>query len=181
MVLAVGVNGELGDSSRPDGLPWERNPEDMKHFASLTKGNVVVYGGNTFRQFQKMGMENGLPDRHNYVLSSEISEMSKTGYNNLYVNYNMEHTCRLGNLPWILSRLQMYKVCNKEVFVIGGKSIYEQLHRYCDKVYLTRINQEFPQANVRIDLAFLKDFKLVGIKNLNDYSKVEMYEREVLI
>lgn len=163
MILACGLNGELGQTSSPDGLPWSKNPEDMKMFRELTTGNVVVYGGNTFRQFQKMGMENGLPDRDNYVISRDHSRQDE------YILSGsmkvMEYLLRIGY--W-----------ERPVFIIGGKSIYNQLHPYCDKVYLTRINQEYPEADVKISLDFLCDFGIIEEWTLNDYSHVEVWERK---
>ncbi|AUR94167.1 dihydrofolate reductase [Vibrio phage 1.193.O._10N.286.52.C6] len=163
MILACGLNGEIGNTSRPDGLPWDKNPDDLKHFSSLTKGNVVVMGGNTFRQLQDIGFENGLPDRDNYVISRDHSRDDE------YVQSGsmkcMEYLLRVGY--W-----------ERDVFIIGGKSIYSQLHPYCDRVYLTRIDKAFPDADVRINLDFLCNFAIISRKKLNEYSHVEVWERK---
>lgn len=163
MILATGLNGELGCSTSPDGLPWSRNPEDMKFFKDMTTGNVVVYGGNTFRQFQKMGMEFGLPKRKNLVISNNITQDFR------------------GSDVQILSLEDIIRIqeFSEEFFwVIGGESIYNQLHPYCDKIYLTRINKEFPEADVKMSLDFLRDFAIISTKTLNDYSHVEVWERK---
>lgn len=162
MILACGLNGEIGDTSRPDGLPWSHNKDDMKYFASLTKGKVVVMGGNTFRQLQDIGFEDGLPNRDNYVVSRDHSR------NDEYVQSGsmkcMDYLLRVGY--W-----------ERDVFIIGGKSIYNQLHSYCDRVYLTRINKTFPDADVRINVDFLSEFAIISRKVLNEYSHVEVWER----
>ncbi|CAM0058317.1 dihydrofolate reductase [Vibrio phage K406] len=163
MILATSNDLAIGDTSRPDGLPWERNPEDMKFFKETTKDSVVVMGGNTFRQLQDIGFENGLPDRDNYVVSRDHSR------NDEYVQSGsmkcMEYLLRVGY--W-----------ERDVFIIGGKSIYSQLHPYCDRVYLTRINKNFPDADVRINLDFLCDYSIISNKKLNEYSHVEVWERK---
>lgn len=171
MILATGLNGELGQTSSPNGLPWKHNPEDMKFFKKMTKGTVVVMGGNTFRQLQEIGFENGIPDRKNVVLSS--SGGNYLGLNRRIVNH-------VSDFDWLISEGFNYfnSFADLEVFIIGGKSIYNQFHQYCDKVYLTRINQEFPDADVKINLAFLEDFDMIETIPLNDYSKVEVYKRK---
>lgn len=166
MILATGLNGELGQTSSPNGLPWKHNPDDMKMFRELTTGNVVVYGGNTFRQFQKMGMKYGLPNRTNVIVSRK-HHLTDTD-NNVYVQ-DIQETVDLIQDTWF--------TLLEDVFIIGGKSIYNQLHQHCDKVYLTRINQEFPDADVKIDLDFLRDFGLSEIRELNTYSQLEIHER----
>lgn len=163
MILACGLNGEIGCSTSHDGLPWSKNKEDLTHFQKMTTGNVVVYGGNTFRQFQKMGMENGLPDRDNYVISRDHSRQDE------YI--------QSGGMK-IMEYLLRIDYWERPVFIIGGKAIYDQLHPHCDKVYLTRINQEFPEADVRISLDFLQDFDIISTKVLNNYSHVEVWERK---
>lgn len=166
MILACGLNGEVGQTSSPDGLPWSRNSDDMKFFKEMTTGNIVVYGGNTFRQFQKMGMEYGLPNRMNWVLTSDE--------NSVPFSYNL---CSIDSLDKLKRGVGLYKG-HEDLWIIGGKSIYDQLHPYCDKVYLTRINQEFPEADVKISLDFLQDFDIISTKVLNNYSHVEVWERK---
>jgi len=166
MILATGLNGELGQTSSPNGLPWKHNPDDMKMFRELTTGNIVVYGGNTFRQFQKMGMEYGLPNRMNWVLTSDK--------NSVPFSYNL---CSINSLDKLKRGLELYKG-TEHLWIIGGKSIYEQLNPYCDKVYLTRINQDFPEADVKISLDFLRDFDIIERIPLNDYSEVEVWQRK---
>lgn len=170
MLLACGLNGELGQTSSPDGLPWSKNTDDMKFFKRMTKGNVVVMGGNTFRQLQGIGFENGLPERDNLVVTSNENKIS--------LIYDEEYYCQVESLEYIVHFLRLQNRHDNPIFIIGGKSIYEQLHPYCDKVYLTRINQDFPDADVRINLDFLEDFKIVDKIPLNDYSEVEVWERK---
>ncbi|AUR93358.1 dihydrofolate reductase [Vibrio phage 1.187.O._10N.286.49.F1] len=172
MILACGLNDEIGNTSRPDGLPWERNPEDMKFFKETTKGNVVVMGGNTFRQLRDIGFESGLPNRINWVLTSEVPKLDKLGYRNIGTYFNKVNT------PYLKANLEILKTFKQEIFIIGGKSIYQQLHPYCDRVYLTRINKTFPDADIKISLDFLSEFDIVNTKKLNEYSHVDVWERK---
>ena len=172
MILATSNDLAIGDTSRPDGLPWDKNPEDLAWFSSLTKGSVVVMGGNTFRQLQDIGFKNGLPRRINWVLTSEVPELDKVGYR------NVDTHCWKVNTPYLKTNLEVLKIFTPETFIIGGKSIYSQLHPYCDRVYLTRIDKDYPDADVRINLDFLCDYSIVSDKKLNEYSHVEVWERK---
>ena len=165
-ILAVGANGELGCSSTESGLPWDKNPEDMKYFRDQTLGKVVVYGGNTFRQFQKMGMENGLPKRFNYVVTSQGRGQQDGGY--VKVDFDTLKGC-------IISGDSVFNY--KDTFIIGGKSVYNQLHPYCEEVHLTRIKKAFPDADVKINLDWLCDFDIISTTKLNEYSEVEVWRR----
>ena len=169
MILAVSNDLAIGNTSRPDGLPWSHNKEDMKFFKDTTEGNVVVMGGNTFRQLQDIGFENGLPDRENIVMTRDTilldSEDSDVWF------YPFEDVQQI-----LIKAPKDY--FDDEFFIIGGRSIYEQLHPYCDRVYLTRISKTFPDADVKISLDFLSKFVIVDTKVLNDYSHVEVWERK---
>ncbi|CAM0056289.1 dihydrofolate reductase [Vibrio phage 184E37-3b] len=167
MILACGLNGEIGDTSRPDGLPWSYNKDDMKFFKETTEGGKVLVGRGTYTGFQKMGMKDGLPNRKHFVLTSRVGLKDKAHV--IYVNNNT-HLKKL---------LHLHKGNNLEnLWVIGGRSIYEQLHPYCDRVYLTRINKAYPDADVRINLDFLCDYSILSNKKLNEYSHVGVWERK---
>jgi dihydrofolate reductase len=159
MILACGLNGEIGDTSRVDGLPW-KNPEDLKFFKNTTETHTVIMGGNTFKNIP---FEDGFPRRKNIILSKNRKYLGK-------------RCLQLHNKFELLQYVNSHS--NEEIFIIGGKSIYEQLHHYCERVYLTRINQEFPQADVKICLDFLKDYEIINTNTLNVYSYVEVWERK---
>lgn len=159
LIAAVGLNGELGQTSSPDGLPWS-NPEDLKFFKSTTETHTVLMGRKTF---DSIPFADGFPRRKNLILSCNGEYLGK-------------RCLQLRNCPEFLDYVRQRP--EEEIFIIGGKSIYDQLHQYCDKVYLTRINQEFPDADVIMDLSWLDNFELVDRLPLNDYSEVEVYTRK---
>ncbi|AGG57948.1 dihydrofolate reductase [Vibrio phage helene 12B3] len=158
-ILCVGLNGELGDTSRPDGLPWD-NPEDLKFFKTITETNTVLMGGNTF---DSIPFEDGFPRRKNLILSKNREYLGK-------------RCLQLRNKFEFLQYAEDHN--NEEIFIIGGKSIYEQLHPYCDRIYLTRINKDYPDADVKISLDFLSEFVKIEESQLNEYSHVEVWERK---
>lgn len=170
MILAVSNDFAIGDTSRPDGLPWGKNKEDLQHFASLTKGNVVIMGGNTFRQLQDISFENGLPDRDNLVMTRDEDKVE--------LIYDEDYYCQVEEEDYVRRFLRLHHKHDNDIFIIGGASIYQQLHPHCERVYLTCINKTFPDADVRINLDFLCNFAIISRKKLNEYSHVEVWERK---
>ncbi|AUR84834.1 dihydrofolate reductase [Vibrio phage 1.063.O._10N.261.45.C7] len=171
MIMALGLNNELGSTTTPDGLPWERNLEDMKYFRDQTLGSTVIYGKTTYKSFIRLGMEDGLPQRVNWVLSNDVNPLSKVGY--LTVGTNTKFV----NLQWLTSWMRLL-TSTEDLWIIGGKSIYDQLHPYAEEVHITRINQDFLDADVYLDTSWLCDFEKVKEVPLNDYSHVEIYKRK---
>lgn len=175
MIFALGKSNELGSNSTPDGLPWtERNVEDLKYFKTCTLGKTVVYGKNTYKSFLRLSMSDGLPQRVNWVLSNDVNPICKLGYITAGTN------TKLVNMSWLTSWMSLLS-STEDIWIIGGKSIYDQLHSYAEEVHITRINQDFPDADVYLDTSWLSDFELVEELPLNDYSHVEIYKRKEFV
>ena len=168
-VLCVGRNGELGDSKRPDGLPWENNKEDLNSFKSKTLGSTVVMGRKTFRQLQDIGLECGLPSRVNIVMTKDEELLDSDDLGVIFYTF--------------ADVQQLFLEISKGYFeddfwVIGGKSIYDQCMPYVEEVHITRIDKDFPEADTYMDLNFLREFELQRLTELNDYSIVYVYKRK---
>lgn len=105
-----------------NGLPWDF-PEDLKYFRKITTGHAVLMGYNTYLSiYNKLGK--GLPNRINYVLTTE-TEIPGDGI-------------IVSDLEALLNK---YK--DEELFVIGGRSVYQQFIDIADKLYITRIKGDF--------------------------------------
>ncbi len=170
-VLCVGRNGELGDSKRPDGLPWENNKEDLNYFKSKTLGSTVVMGRKTFQQLEGIGLSDGLPQRINWVLTSTVTNSDKLGYRTVGTNSKYVSEQYLKSWLKLSGELEDY-------WIIGGKSIYNQCMPYVEEVHITMIDKDFPEADTRMDLNFLREFELQSLTELNDYSTVYVYKRK---
>ena len=121
-IVAVDVNWGIGYK----GQLLERIPDDLKYFKQLTEDNIVIMGKNTWDSLPFKP----LPNRVNIVLSRSITPCA-TFYNSTNTS-----TYFTNQIPW--EKFQTYK----EVFVIGGGSIYEQLLPFCDRIYVTKIYKE---------------------------------------
>lgn len=97
-------------------------PADMKFFRTATTGKVVVMGRKTLESFP-----NGLPlkNRTNIVMTRDE-------------NYRVKDAVIVHSVEELLEELKKYD--SREVFVIGGDSVYNQLLDYCDTAYVTKID-----------------------------------------
>jgi dihydrofolate reductase len=100
-------------------------PSDMKNFRAVTGGNVIIMGRKTLESFP-----NGLPlkNRVNIVLSK-----------NAQASGNGEIVVR--SVEEALEEASKYE--DKEIYVIGGASIYKQFLPYCTKAIITKIDHAY--------------------------------------
>lgn len=115
----IGLNGIM---------PWGHIKEDMEFFKKTTLGFPVIMGRITFESLKNKT----LPNRKNIVISSKINEEYLNKYDNLSYEYSFENT---------LSKLLFEK--QKQIFIIGGESIYKKAINYADIIYLTHINKNY--------------------------------------
>ena len=125
IIVAIGVNNVIG---KGNDLPWHY-PEDLKYFKKVTQNHSVFMGSNTFLSiYGRLGKP--LPKRTNYVLTYE-NELPG------------------GAIPI----KDLSELPDEEIFVIGGKMIYEMMLPLADKLYITHVKNVhegdvfFPQIN----------------------------------
>lgn len=143
MIAAIGKNRELGKDNK---LLWHIG-EDFKRFKELTLNSVVIMGRKTYESLPEKFRP--LPNRTNIVITRNRA-LSPSG-------------CLASNS--IEEALEKAKKFNKKIFIIGGASIYQQGIKYADKLYLTLVNQEFPEAD-----AFFPDY--------SDFKKIVKEEKK---
>lgn len=124
IIVAVAHDGAIG---RKGALPWHL-PEDLRHFKRLTKGHTMLMGLNTF-----ISLPGVLPKRKHIVIADDP-------------NYSYDHpdvvVCHE-----LFSELEKAKAAEEEIFIIGGGSIYRQGMPYADRLYLTWIDADIPDAD----------------------------------
>ncbi len=121
MIVAVDNNWAIGCSNRL----LVRIPNDHKMFRQMTTGKVVVLGRKTLETFPQ-----GLPlkNRTNIILSRNE-------------RYQVKDAHIVHSLEELLRKLDQYDT--KDVFIIGGESIYRMMLPYCDTVHVTRIDHAY--------------------------------------
>ena len=107
-------------------------PKDQKFFKLKTIGNVVVMGRKTFESIKMKP----LPYRINIVISSreDIKEMANG--DNLLV----------GSLNQVRNMIKDLEP-TKDIYIIGGSSIYNEFIDECDRVILTLYDREYKKVD----------------------------------
>lgn len=148
MILAVDERGSIGFKN---GLPWPKLKEDLHWFKQLTEENVVVMGSNTWKS---LGVHAPLKHRHNYVISSTHS---KDDFPDCFAVRNP----KIDSIEVILKALD-FAYPEKDIFVIGGKTLYDEAVKYCDALFLTRIHDQY-QSDTIVDIdSYKKNFVLLN-------------------
>ena len=121
--IIVAVDQKLGIGAKND-LLWMRDlPDDLAHFKRLTTNTSVIMGRNTFESLGRP-----LPNRENIVVSH-----SPVGVSGVLTASSLASAYALARYP---------------IFVIGGGRIYADAIADMDRLYVTEVDAEFPQATV---------------------------------
>ena len=119
IIVAIANHNVIG---KDNGLIW-CIPEDLKRFKEITTGKTIIMGRKTFESLGRV-----LPNRKHIVLS-------RTGK----LNTNDENVKVIKNIEELEECIKSKEEC----FVIGGGIVYNLLMEYVDKLYITRINEDF--------------------------------------
>lgn len=122
MIRAILAHDAMWGIGKAGTLPWPHNPEDLKWFKESTTGGVVVMGGATWRSLPRKP----LPDRENVVI---------TRRNDIAADVVVDMRSAMKILP------QMNYT--KDVWIIGGANILEQLLPYCDELWLNNVGGDY--------------------------------------
>ena len=138
LIAAVGREGELGFNGD---LIW-RLPEDLKRFREVTSGHTVLMGHKTFSSLPAL-----LPSRKHVVLTRDAKALEQEAAKKAFRGSDAERPEVIA-ISSLFDFLDEYKGTAEELFVIGGGSIYKQAISMADKIYLTEIEADFPEADV---------------------------------
>ena len=131
LVVAVGNNGEIGKNGS---LPWGKEFwEDHIFYKGITQNNVRVGCRGAFQT-----TDDG---REFYVISSQ-----QTAFPNSLGIYNW----KVMSPGIILQEIQSLHQ-NQDIFVIGGREWYHSSAPFVERIYISRINQNFVH-DVRVDV-----------------------------
>lgn len=121
LIAAVDENWAIGNNNEL----LIRIPADHKFFRQETTGKVVVLGRKTLETFpQRMPLKN----RTNIILSANRE-------------YRVKDAVVVHDMEELLEKLEQYDT--KDVYVIGGESVYRQLLPYCDTAHITKIDHAY--------------------------------------
>ena len=117
LIAAMAANRAIGIDGR---LPW-RLPADLKRFKTLTVGHTLVMGRKTHESIGRP-----LPGRNTIVVTRQ-ADYAPPG---VQVAHSVDEA--------------LEKAGDGEVFVGGGEEIFRQTLDRADRIYLTRIEKDFP-------------------------------------
>ncbi len=118
-IVAIANNNVIGKDNK---LIWHL-PEDLKRFKQITTGKNIIMGRKTFESLGRV-----LPNRKHIILCNDMK-----------MDIDNENVEILDDI----SKLDKYINSDEENFVIGGATIYKLLMPYVNKLYITKINQDF--------------------------------------
>ncbi len=118
IIVAMGRHNQIGLN---DTMPWHLS-NDLKNFKKLTSGHPVVMGRKTFDSIGK-----DLPNRLNFVITSKPEHVNA---------YNI---CIVSSLEQAIKKAGL---AGKEIFIIGGASIYKQSLDLVDKLIITHVDYD---------------------------------------
>lgn len=111
--LGIGYKGKL---------PWPPHREDLLEFKKITLGSPIIMGRVTW---ESIGCK-PLPGRTNIVIAGSGLK-----------NYIPEGVILVSSIKDALSEAK--KVCNENIFVIGGESVYKAFLPMADELIISRI------------------------------------------
>lgn len=116
IIVALDKHNLMGDLSKPHGMPWYC-PEDLQHFKKTTLHQHILMGHTTFQK-----LTSPLYQRTNIVITHKPIQIP---------NVIVKHT--------LLDVIQTYRNQNKDLYIIGGASIFTQALPYVDELLISRI------------------------------------------
>ncbi len=123
-IVAIGKNNEIGKDNT---LPWYL-PNDLKFFKRQTLDHPIIMGRKCFESIGKP-----LPKRTNIILTRDPFFI----VSNCLICSNPEEALELAS-----------QTETDEVFIIGGGQIYETFMPYLDKLIITQVDVEIPDADI---------------------------------
>lgn len=119
IIVAVSEDWGIGKDNE---LLWHI-PEDLKRFKRLTTGNTIIMGKRTWESLPRRP----LPDRRNIVLTDNPDEQ-------------IEGSVTAYSIDDALGKCDK----DREIFIIGGGSIYRQFVPLADRLYITHVHKQAP-------------------------------------
>lgn len=157
-IVAVAHNNVIG---KDNDIPWYL-PADLKYFKKTTLDHHILMGRNCYVSIGKP-----LPKRTNVIVSRDPYFISS----NCLVARSIQEGLELA-----------FDNGEKECFVIGGGTIYDQTQNLWDRLYMTEVDLEiegdifFPEVDINQWNLLSQEDHLSDEKNLYNYS-FKVYQR----
>ena len=128
MIRAIMATDDLGGISKDGSMPWPKNSSDLQWFKKHTMDSIVVMGRLTWID---PFMPSPLKGRFNVLITNQDKE-----------KYLGADEYLSGDILKKVLDLS-FKNENKNIYIIGGAEILNQLFNLIEEFYLTRIYGNF--------------------------------------
>lgn len=152
MIRAIMATDDLGGISKNGSMPWPKNSSDLQWFKKNTMGQIVVMGRLTWID---PFMPAPLKGRINVLVTNQKKE-----------NYIGADEYISGDIYKSVSSL-LKKYLERDIYIIGGAEIFNQLFNIIEEFYLTKIYGNF-KCDKTIDLKKIQDEMKLIEKIAND-------------
>ena len=128
-IASIGENRELGKGGA---LIW-RISDDLTRLKQLTQGHAIIMGRRTYESIGKP-----LPNRTNIIVTRNTSFVA----DGCVVVHSLDEALTYAR-----------EIETEEIFIFGGAEIYKEALPHIDRLYLTTVHAEDPDAD-----AFFPDY-----------------------
>lgn len=136
-IWAEDKNGLIGVDG---GLPW-RLPKELQHFKETTMGHALLMGRVTFDGMNRRV----LPGRETLILSKSLDQSD--------ANVTLVHS--------VEEALDWYHKQDKNLYIVGGSSIYKAFENHYDELIRTKVQGEF-EGDTYFPNLDLSDFERIS-------------------
>ncbi len=158
IIVAIASNYAIG---KDNDLLWHIT-SDLKRFKEITKEHYIVMGKRTYYSLPKRP----LPNRTSLILTDQKDEV----IDNCLMAYSIDDA---------IAKMDP----EKENFIIGGGSIYNQFMPLADKLYITRVHKDY-DADTFFPEIKEEEWELISQENVNNDTQndftysFEVYQRK---
>ncbi|HID70708.1 MAG TPA: dihydrofolate reductase [Desulfobacterales bacterium] len=141
LIAAMAKNRVIGKNNK---IPWHI-PDEMRHFKETTMGHAVIMGRKTFES-----IKTPLPGRLNVVLTRNPDLRSPGFHFTDSIEKGIDY-CRN----------------QKQIFIIGGQSIFQKSMKIVDTILLSVLDEEYDGDAVFPHIS-MKNFRKISEKRIGE-------------
>ena len=139
IIVAVAKGGAIGKEGK---MPW-KIPGEQRQFKDLTTGHVVVMGRTSYEE-----IGHPLPNRTNIV----VSKTKVFSGENLYTVKSLQEA--------------IDRAGQEEIFIAGGAELFQEALPLANKIYMTYVDMEVPDADRFFPIFHEEEYKREEIEKV---------------
>lgn len=139
IIVAVAKGGAIGKEGK---MPW-KIPGEQRQFKDLTTGHVVIMGRTSYEE-----IGHPLPERTNIV----VSKTKVFSGENLYTVKSLKEAIE--------------RAGQEEIFIAGGAELFQEALPLANKIYMTYVDMEVPDADRFFPIFHEEEYKREEIEKV---------------